>query len=169
MSVSKGLGAKRAFSACAFLLVAAVPAMGLATLGPRSFSQWQSRAGELLTAPVVQGSNDPLTFDAPTVTLAQLKSPEGNAETTPREGVAEGQEKAILLDDWKYTAYYHRHQRSSEGGGNSSNSTTALLELEVGVLESEIAAFESEIAAFEALILSFESSQQHRGGSSPFR
>ncbi len=105
---SKVSWAKRAAGGIVFLLVAAVPALGLATLGPSSFSfRHQDDYGPLVLR-ADEVANGPLTFDAPTTALRTQKSREAQAaEVAPAGWSAADRKEAILLTEWKFSGSSH--------------------------------------------------------------
>jgi hypothetical protein len=91
--LSKRSWTKQALAALAVILLAAVPALGLTTLGPEFFPSAPALADNLQTAGV---SNGPLTFDAPMVKVQ--KSRPADVQN------ALGGEEGLLFTDWRFTA-----------------------------------------------------------------
>ena len=92
VELSKRPWTNKALAALAVILLAAVPALGLTTLGPEFFPSAPALADNLQTAGV---SNGPLTFDAPTVTLQKSRAADVQA--------ASGGEDCLLFTDWRFT------------------------------------------------------------------
>jgi hypothetical protein len=106
--IARGLGA------AGMVLLASVPALGLAVLSPGLISV---RAADVETPPTASGvavSWTPLTFDAPATTLERMKAAEPG---TPRAAGADAPAEEVVLSDWAFTQYYyHRHDFGGMGG-----------------------------------------------------
>jgi hypothetical protein len=98
-----------------------------------------------------------LPLDAPTASLQRQRSAE--REETPIGSVSkksDGRDDAVVLSDWKFTQFFHRHT-------DVSSSFDPFLIL----LLQELAILERELATLETLLLeSF--SHHHHGHRPPF-
>jgi hypothetical protein len=85
--------------ALALLVVSAVPALGLTTLGPDLVSAWKGDAAE----PALTGGADegPLTFDAPASTV--LREGNRDRDAGPAPGGEDLAREAAVLGNWKPT------------------------------------------------------------------
>jgi len=155
---------KQALKAVPVLLLAAVPGLGLTTLVPGAFSHQQPQTNHG-TGPDVVVSNHPFTFDAPTATLQRLMPGEAEGvQTASREGDAAGRDDAVVLTDWKFTQFSHRHRAA----GSFQQAPLLLLILqELTFLEQQQAVFQLELLLFEQILLQIVSRQIPP--QSPFR
>ena len=137
---------RRAFEALAVLLVAAVPALGLTTLAPETFSGSRATDKEGAT-PNLSVSSDPLTFDAPTATLRKVRP--GEVEENRRAP----DKQTEVLPEWKYTQFFfHRH--ISEGGeGFGFNPFLPLILQELQTIAQELAAINQQLLVIEEILL----------------
>jgi len=101
MSVStdkanRGRGMKAALGAFGVVLLAAVPALGLTTLGSDFFPTGQASE----ESAGAQVSNGPFTFDAPLVSMRRVHPSEAR---DARAALAGRDEAAVVLEDWRFT------------------------------------------------------------------
>jgi hypothetical protein len=97
---------RRAFGACAFVLLAAVPALALTTLAPAGFALPPLGDVGPGTAHAAGVSQAPFTFDAPTVTLRRVRPGEGqDAGSASGEGSVAAGKNPMVLADWQFTQF----------------------------------------------------------------
>jgi len=100
---SKEPWTKRVLGALVVVLLAAVPALGLTTLGPGFFPLRQLGKDGPGTEPDVGVSNWLFTFDAPMATLQRVRPAEAKDVRTLSEGDGTAREEVLLLSDWRFT------------------------------------------------------------------
>jgi len=92
-----GRGTKVVLGAFGVVLLAAVPVLGLTTLGSDFFPTGQASEE---SAGAAQVSNGPFTFDAPLVSMRRVHPSEAR---DGRPASAEPDEAAVVLADWRFT------------------------------------------------------------------
>jgi hypothetical protein len=149
----------RGLGAVGMVLLASVPALGLTVLSPGLFSAPPSGAEASPTAPEVAVSWTPLAFDAPTTTLERMKAAEPGTRARVSDG-ATAKAEEIVLSDWRFTQYYHRHDGFDFGGFGGFGTSTGVSSLDAFFLQ-EILLLQQEILLLENLVLQIQSQNQH--------
>jgi hypothetical protein len=130
------------FRIVGLLLVAAVPVLGLFVLGPNILPTVNA-SGTVSSSSSADVSLSPLTFDAPTATVASHRTPAEKPRGSSQTQSGQPKEAPTTLGDWDYTHWhFHRHSGGGGGGGggnNNSSITNALLLLLVQQQQLEIA------------------------------
>jgi hypothetical protein len=145
----QGRPAQVALGALAVVLVAAVPALGLTTLGGDFFPAGQASE----RAEVAVASASPLTFDAPAVSLRKVH-PAGKRESLL---ASVGGDDAYVLDDFRFTANLTYGQLLSQDLLNLSKSDPVVFAFFVSqilpTLTADFFAFYRSLPPFEQIAL----------------